>query len=351
MSLTPAIVIGATGYVGGEFLRLIDEHPQLRLAAAISGSEAGNAVGDTFAHLRSLAEHRFCRADQALENIADGETVAVFSAAPHGGAATAIAALLASCKARDINAKVVDASADFRLSDLSAYQEIYRQAHGAPELANQFTSALPEHLPQTPTGHIGHPGCFATSMLLAIVPLLQAKITDGQFFANGITGATGSGKTPSATTHAPERHSNLFAYKPLAHRHAPEVVALAQAHSKQTATLHFTPHSGPFARGIHMTINARNTSGASNAELQKLFTDFYAEQPFVRIVEGTPRLKNVVASNFADIGVATDGEAIVVFVVIDNLLKGAAGGCMQWMNRLLGFEQTAGLSRNAPGWT
>ena len=166
-----------------------------------------------------------------------------------------------------------------------------------------------------------------------------------------ISGSTGSGKTPVAGTHHPERNSNLYAYKPLAHRHAPEVASLAAAASGRQTKVHFVPHSGPFARGIHVTVQARAHSKVTAEQLHAVYEQAYAGAAFVQVVAGTPRIKNVVASNQCHIGVATDGESVVIMAAIDNLVKGAAGGAVQWMNRLWGLPETAGLDMAAPGWT
>jgi N-acetyl-gamma-glutamyl-phosphate reductase len=350
-SQIPAAIIGATGYVGGELLRLVTAHPGIVLAHAVSASRAGERVSKHFPHLApALGEQCFAGADTWLDGVPDGSQLAVFSAAPHGAAAAMLERVLEQAAARTLDVRVVDASADFRFADQAGYEAIYGP-HGAPALLAQFTSGLPEHTDAVPAGHVGNPGCFATAMLLAIVPLLASGLTTGVFSASGITGSTGSGKNPTATTHHPERHSNLFAYKPLAHRHAPEVVSVAKAATGLDARLHFVPHSGPFARGIHMTVFAETTSNVTADALRQHLAEAYADADFVDVVDGMPRLKDVVASNFARLGVAVEGRQLVVTVVIDNLVKGAAGGALQWMNLLLGMPATTGLLAPAPAWT
>ena len=210
---------------------------------------------------------------------------------------------------------------------------------------------VPEHLADTDARHVAHPGCFATAILLAAVPLLRSGRIAPELFVTGITGSTGSGRSPQAGTHHPERHSNLYAYKALAHRHAPEIVNLAEAASGTRALINFVPHSGPFARGIFATVQAKATGPVSAADLREYVDSQYAESPFVRVVDGSPRLKNVVASNMAEVGVAVSGDTVVVMSAIDNLVKGAAGGAMQWMNRLFGQPDMAGLTGLPPGWT
>ena len=348
----PAVILGASGYVGGELLRLIAAHPEFELAAAVSDSAAGKPIGNLFGHLAVAFDgHAFVAHDEWLNCVKDNTQLALFAAGPHGASAAMIAQAVADCEAKSVEVHVVDSSADFRFAKQHEWETVYKLDHGAPALIEQFTCALPEHVANIDTPHVGHPGCFATASALATVPLIQSGLTEAEVFISGITGSTGSGKTPVAGTHHPERNGNLYAYKPLAHRHAPEVETLAEAASGRKTRVHFVPHSGPFARGIHVTLQAKAKAPVTKTQLRKVYEDAYGAAPFVQVVEGTPRIKNVVASNQCHIGIATDGDTIVVMAAIDNLVKGAAGGAVQWMNRLWGLPETAGLEMPAPGWT
>ena len=348
----PAVILGASGYVGGELLRLVAAHPAFKLAAAVSDSGAGQPVGSLFPHLAStFGTTAFVAHSGWLDTVETGGQLALFSAAPHGASAAVIDAAIGACEDRNVEVHVVDSSADFRYADRAVYESVYKTTHGAPARLGEFQCAVPEHASGVDVAHIGHPGCFATASLLAVVPLMQSGLTDAEVLISGITGSTGSGQSPQPGTHHPERNSNLYAYKPLAHRHAPEVAALAETASGRRTAVHFVPHSAPFARGIHVTVHAKANSPVSEDDLRKVYTDAYADAPFVHVVDGTPRIKNVVASNHCHIGVAADGDAVVVMAAIDNLVKGAAGGAMQWMNRLWGLPETAGLEMPAPGWT
>jgi len=347
-----AVVLGATGYVGGELLRLISAHPDLQFAAAVSESRNGEQISATFANLAgAFGEQCFVGHDNWIDDLETGSRLALFSAAPHGASAALIANALNAAAERDITVHVVDSSADFRYSDQKDYEFVYGTEHGAPDLLGAFQSGVPEHVANLKAAHVGHPGCFATAVLLATVPLIQSGLTDNEVFVTGITGSTGSGRSPQPGTHHPERHGNLYAYKPLAHRHAPEITALTEAATGREATVHFVPHSGPFARGIHATVQAKTTKPVSDKQIHEVFARAYSTSPFVEVISGTPRLKNVIASNQCHIGVACGGDTIVVMSVIDNLVKGAAGGAMQWMNRLWDLPETAGLTAAAPGWT
>jgi N-acetyl-gamma-glutamyl-phosphate reductase common form len=347
-----AVVLGSGGYVGGELLRLIAAHPEFELAAAVSESRNGEPIAATFSNLSPQYGARcFVGADNWLELIESGADLAMFSAAPHGASAAMVARALADAKKKELNMHVVDSSADFRYQEQRDYEAVYGSDHGAPALLGRFSCAVPEHMAECVTDHVGHPGCFATATLLAAVPLVASGLVQAELFVAGITGSTGSGRKPQAGTHHPERHSNLYAYKPLAHRHAPEVAALTKAATGQDTTIHFVPHSGPFARGIHVTIQAKTAGDVDVAEVRDVFRQAYARCPFVEVIDATPRIKDVVASNQCRIAVAGDDGSIVVMSAIDNLVKGAAGGAVQWMNRLFGLPETMGLMAPAPGWT
>jgi N-acetyl-gamma-glutamyl-phosphate reductase len=350
--VTPAIVLGGTGYVAGELLRLIAAHPQLALAAVLSDSQAGTPVATAFPHLQSVyAGLRFANLEAIEALVRRGSRTALFSAAPHGVAAALIDRLLQVGEASGSRIHCVDISADFRYTSAKAYEAVYGHAHGAPQRISDFTCAVPEHLAAAPTPHIAHPGCFATATLLASVPLLAAGISDARLFVTGVTGSTGSGRKPTEGTHHPLRHGDLYTYGALTHRHVPEIAACAARATGVDAEFNFVPHSGPYARGIHITVQAHLVTPIDTAKARELFATFYARSPFVRVTDTAPRIKDVAASNYAHVSAVANGRSIAVMVAIDNLDKGAAGGAMQWMNRLLGFEETTGLTAPAPGWT
>lgn len=348
----PAIVLGGTGYVAGELLRLLAAHPYLDLAAVASDSQPDEPVAQFFRHLQPVLPHlRFAGHDEVLEYVAANPTTAVFSAAPHGVSAGLIDRLLAAAEQAGTEPRVVDISADFRYRTAAAYEAVYKHAHGAPHRIPEFTSAVPEHLNALHTTHVAHPGCFATAILLASVPLLSLGLVEPRLFVSGITGSTGSGRQPTAGTHHPQRHGDLYAYNVLAHRHTPEVTALAMAASGVEAEFNFVPHSGPFARGIHVTVQAVARQSITSHELVHALREYYDQSIFVRVGGELPRVKDVVASNYAQLTGVAHGETVAVMCAIDNLTKGAAGGAVQWMNRMLGYEETAGLTQAAAGWT
>jgi N-acetyl-gamma-glutamyl-phosphate reductase len=272
-----------------------------------------------------------------MTQLAETEHALVLSAAPHGASAQLIDQLLTFAESQGVTLTIVDASADFRFSDPSLYAATYGHEHRAPARLGAFRCSVPEHLASIDAPHAAHPGCFATAMLLAIVPLLRSDLSTGEFYVSAVTGSTGAGRSPRETTHHPVRQSTVFAYQPLVHRHAPEVRALAEATAGVAPKLHFVPHSGPFARGIHATVFAPTKTAVSEEDATELLREFYRGSQFVLIEREPPRLKDVVASNYARLSASTDEGGIVVCCVLDNLVKGAAGGSIQWANRLLGL--------------
>ncbi len=348
----PAVVLGGTGYVAGELLRLIAAHPRFELAAVMSDSRPGEPVPKAFPHL-AAAYPEACFDSQAhvqalLARLPD---CAVFCAAPHGAAATLIDALLSAAARAGTRPRVVDISADFRFRSAADYESVYRHAHGAPARLSEFTCAVPEQLRRLETPHVAHPGCFATATLLAGVPLLALGLTPPALFVAGVTGSTGSGRKPVEGTHHPLRHGDLYAYKALSHRHAPEIAACARAASGVEAEIAFVPHSGPFARGIHVTVQARLKAPTDSAQVLAALREFYSGAPFVRVTDAPPRVKDVATTNYAHLSAVASGGTVAVMCAIDNLNKGAAGGAVQWMNRLFGLPETCGLTACAPGWT
>lgn len=347
----PAIVVGATGYVGGEVLRLLYAHPNFELAAAVSRNTGEVRLGEVFGHLsESYPDLAFQSPDAALALAAELDSLALFSAAPHGGSAALIEPFITQAEQKGTRLHVVDASADYRFAKQSNFEAVYKCAHPAPHRLEQFSCALPEHMDANTAPHRGNPGCFATAMLLASVPLIDGGFANGDLFACGITGSTGSGKAPLPTTHHPVRHSNLYSYKALNHRHVPEVESLIKAATGQDARLRFVPHSGPFARGIHMTVQAPLAKSVSEQELSEYLHNYYDDAPFVSVSSNPPRVKDVAGSNYSRLHATVADGSLAVTCVIDNLIKGAAGGAMQWMNRLFELPETSGLEAAAPGW-
>lgn len=354
----PAAVLGASGYAAGELMRLLALHPHLRLTVAVSRSMAGQPVTGAFSHLRGVLEGFDFGDEEQLEGLlrsardgGDPSPVAVFSCLPHGKTAARLDALLTQTETQAAELRLVDLSADFRLPSPVDYERVYGSPHAAPHRYGDFTCGLPELTGETPEGAVVHPGCFTTATVLAIAPAQALGLAHPCFRVSAVTGSTGSGRSPSANTHHPERHGNLKAYLPLAHRHVPEMEMLLARLGGERPEVLFVPHSGPWSRGIHATVHLDLTREMTTQELGDSYADFYGDAPFVSVGTEPPRLKEVVATNRCRIGVAASGRRAVVFSVIDNLTKGAAGGAVHWMNRLCSFEETAGLGLPGVGWS
>lgn len=327
-----AVVLGAGGYVGAELIRLLVGHPEFELSHACSQTHAGEKVNDVYPHLN--VDIAYC--DPTEASITKGTLV--FSALPHGQAANT----LAECASK--GATIVDISADFRHTDPAVYKSIYGSDHPQIDLLDQFYCGLPELTPGVPGKHISCPGCFATCITLACAPL--AALGVNQFCVSAVTGSTGSGAQPKEGTHHPNRNGGMWAYEPLKHRHLPEIeTMLGRLQGAGQPHVNFVPHSGPFSRGIHATIFAER-----NQKILEHYQSFYANAPFVSVSGKMPNLRQVVGTNRAAIGVAQQGKQVAVTCVIDNLVKGAAGGAVQWMNRICGLDETTGLTTQGLGW-
>ncbi|MGH8258777.1 MAG: N-acetyl-gamma-glutamyl-phosphate reductase [Steroidobacteraceae bacterium] len=348
----PTVILGGTGYVAGELLRLLAAHPVFEVAGILSDSKPGEPVAGAFPHLACVYPEMRFKSQQQIETVlAEAPRSAILSGAPHGVAAPLIDALLTAAERAGRRPRVVDISADFRYRSADAYQAVYKHEHGAPGRLGQFSCALSEHLSELSTPHVAHPGCFASAILLASVPLLALEIASPALFVSGITGSTGSGRKPVEGTHHPLRQSDVYAYNALAHRHVPEIAACARAATGVDADFSFVPSSGPFSRGIHVTVQGSLRRSMDTAGILAALREYYARAPFVRVTDAPPHVKHIVASNYAHVSAAANGRTVAVLCALDNLTKGAAGGAIQWLNRMYSLPETTGLEQPAPGWT
>lgn len=357
----PVVVLGGSGYVAGEVVRLLAAHPGFALAAVVSESRIGAPVEEAFPHLAGTVDGLSFVAFETLGEVfaaaasaSNPPRCALVSAAPHGASAALVARAIELAGNAGVDLAVVDLSADFRFADAAEYAAVYGHPHPAPELLPRFARALPEHARGADaTRFVAHPGCFTTAVLLAVVPLLAGEWAEPRFAVTAITGSTGSGRGLSDKTHHPARRSNVAAYSPLAHRHAPEMAALAGLAAGVRPEIDFVPLSGPQARGIYATVHGRLAAprrGTTAAEVTAALAHFYAGSPFVAVGGAAPALTEVVGTNRARIGVACAGESLALTVAIDNLVKGAAGGGVQWLNRIFGFDEASGLRAASLGW-
>ena len=346
-----SIILGSSGYVGCELIRLIEMHPDFELTSMISESHSRRKISDVFPHL-SLAnkEQTFDSFDSYLKNIDVDDNIALFSAAPHGKSALLISRVLSELSNQVCEIRVVDSSADFRFPSKEDFKNVYGFDHPKPDLLKHFISGVPELINIKQEKYAAHPGCFSTAVILSIAPLVTSNIVKNEFSINAVTGSTGSGKRPKENTHHPERHSNYFSYNALTHRHAPEIESLIKKRAMQDVKVNFVPCSGPFSRGIYSTCFAKLVQPLSMSQITSLYKDFYSKNIFIRIKSEPPRIKDVIASNHCDMSFSIDGRNLVVMTAIDNLIKGAAGGSIQLMNKLWNLSDCQGLQSNSVPW-
>lgn len=349
----PVLVLGGSGYVAGELLRLLAHHPVLRVSAVASSAHAGARILDAFPHLAGSYPEDMCFEDFARTRarLQEPGPFAIFAATPHGSTAALLDDLLAAAEKAGARIHAVDLSADFRFRDPARYAAVYGRAHAAPHRLASFCCAVPEHYPGPPAAHAVQPGCFTTAVVLAAFPVYACRLADGGLFAAAVTGSSGSGRTPAQNTHHPERSGNYFSYAPLAHRHEAEIrTLLAPACGRAEPEVEFVPHSGPFVRGIYATCRFALRRPAAAEEIAAAIAEFYRGSPFLKVSAVPPKLGDVVGTNRCHLGVAVRGRALVVMSAIDNLVKGAAGGGIQWMNRLFGLDEETGLRLPGLGW-
>ena len=337
-------VVGAAGYAGGELLRLLYQHPEVRELVATSRSRGGTPVADAHPALAAITDARFSSATPG--EIARGRDV-VFLCLEHGESSRVAAEVFAAKPGL-----VVDLAADFRVRSRTLYQRYYGE-HAAPELLPRFCYGLADVVGEglRGAGAIAAPGCFATAAQLALYPLARARLdVTPSLFA--VTGSSGAGVQPRPTTHHPMRAHNLFAYSVLGHRHEAEVLqSWREWVGRPDATARLLTHSGPFVRGIYLTLHARLAEGAAIAQGNpgSIVADWYREtyvgRPFVRVLDQPPELTHAVGTNYALMHAAAseDGTEVQVTVAIDNLVKGAGGQAIQAMNLALGIDEQAGL--------
>ena len=331
-------VIGGAGYVGGELLRLLLQHPELGALTATSRSQAGVTLGEVHPALAPLTSSRFSGATPG--EAARGADV-VFLSLEHGESSRVAAEVFKAGPGL-----VVDLASDFRVADLDLYATYYGP-HPAPELVPRFTYALADILGTALRGRtaLAAPGCFATAAQLALYPLARTGLDLAPaLFA--VTGSSGSGVHPRPSTHHPARAHNLFAYSVLAHRHEAEILERWREWTgRPSARARLMTHSGPFVRGIHLTLHVDFGVGPGTPDLPRLVREAYAGRPFVRVLDQPPELTHAVGTNYALIHAAqsADGREGQVMIVIDNLVKGAGGQAVQAMNLALGLPEEMGL--------
>ena len=340
-------VLGASGFAGAELLRRLLDHPSLEVVRVCANDHVGELVSSAHPHLEGLTQLRF-------EN------------PPHAGAARGVDAVImglphgASCEVVDAVAgsstRIVDMSGAFRVQDPAQYARYYGAPHPRPELLKEFVYGLPELFRERIRGaqYVASAGCFATTIELMLLPFAKAGLLKGSVEVVGITGSSGAGATPIATTHHPVRAHNLRTYKPLEHAHTPEIMETLSAAGARELSLRFVPVSAPLTRGIFATAFFRAPASVSEEELLALQESTYRNERCVIVPSARlPEVVAVLGSNRAEVGVAlgpVEGETrgVTVFGALDNLVKGGAGQALQNLNLMLGLDELSGLS--TPGF-
>jgi N-acetyl-gamma-glutamyl-phosphate reductase len=338
-----AVIFGASGYGGGELLYWLSRHPEVSSLRGTSRTLDGKPFSSAHPNLRSVVDGRF-ESEIDWQELARSEQPVVFSALPHGELAGRLRDLESAWSNAGIAERMVlvDLSADFRVPNPRAFQQLNGFEHPCPDLSSQFVYGLPEWNSAAIKGakRIASPGCFATALQIALLPLRGLQIDF--FAASAVTGSSGSGTSPIFATHHPTRANDFRAYKILTHHHTAEV-EMAMAACNIDGTLGFVPHSGPFVRGIFATLQFGNGNALRPSALHARAAWVFDDCPFVRIVEGSPRVAEVAGTNFADVGVAANENTSAIMVALDNLGKGMAGQAVQAMNIALGIPETTAL--------
>lgn len=330
-------VVGASGYAGGELLRLLSAHENFDLAYISAGSNAGEEITAIHQHLLNFLARKFEKTDIELINKCD----LVFLALPHGESASLIANI-------SQKVKIVDLGADFRLADAKSWQNYYGGAH-----AGQFTYGLPEinnnAVQISKSTKVANPGCFATAIILGGAPAIAAKsIEQADLVVVAASGTTGAGRSAKVNLLGSEVMNNLVSYKfGGVHQHTPEIEENLKLINGSDVKLSFTPILAPMPRGILATITSRLTGPLTTEEAHKIYTDYYASSPFIQIlpIGVMPQTSSTLGTNSVLIQVAVDTHAnrLVVSVALDNLGKGAAGQAIQNANLMCGLRQDEGL--------
>jgi N-acetyl-gamma-glutamyl-phosphate reductase len=344
-------IIGASGYTGGELLRLLVQHPKALITAVSSEQSAGKPITALFPNLSGHSDLVF--EPLQIEKLSK-KAEFFFLALPHTQAMMCATRLIEQGKS------IVDLSADFRLKDPRLYQQWYKTSHTCPDLLRAAVYGLPElHRKEIQkTSLVANPGCYPTGALLGLLPLLKGSASDKKpliqldsIVIDAKSGVSGAGRTPALATLFPEVNESASAYNVASHRHQPEIDQEISAMASEPVHVAFSPHLLPMTRGILTTLYVRTKPHLSGLDWVRHYKNHYKNEPFVEILPPGqwPNTRNVRGSNSCHIGLTSEtrGDRLIIVTAIDNLMKGAAGQAVQNMNLMLGYEETLGLE--APG--
>ncbi|MBE3116540.1 N-acetyl-gamma-glutamyl-phosphate reductase [Candidatus Bathyarchaeota archaeon] len=338
-------IIGGSGYVGGELLRILLLHPQAEVTMVTSRQSVGEFIFNVHPNLRGLTQLKFVPQDMAeLQKNCD----LIFTATPHGGSVNLVPKLL------EAGLKVIDMSADFRLKNPADYETYYGWKHAHPEMLKEAAYGLPElHREEIKKAKIiACPGCMATTAILGLAPVVKAGLIDKDKIVVDLkVGSSGGGSKPTISSHHPERYSGVRPYKVTGHRHIAEVEQELNALTSEPVKVSFSPHAVNMVRGILATIHTFPKQPITNKDIWKTLRGQYEGEPFIRFVKyqkgpyQLPDPKVTMGTNYCDIGFEIDEHAnrLILFSALDNMTKGASGQGVQCMNILMGIDETTGL--------
>lgn len=331
-------IVGGTGYTGVELLRLLSAHTQVELCVITSRKDAGRPVADLFPNLRGVIDNVFAQPDPLSLSACD----VVFFATPNGTAMQSTPALL------EAGVKVIDLAADFRIKDVTEWEQWYGMKHTCPDLLDEAVYGLPEINRELIKNArlLANPGCYPTAVLLGFLPLIENGIVNSEhLIADCKSGVSGAGRGADISTLMCEVNESFKAYGVPGHRHLPEIRQGLESSIGMPVGLTFVPHLTPMIRGIHATLYA--TRVKEGQDLQSLYEERYADEPFVDILAAGqhPETRTVKGSNYCRIAVhqPQNRDTVVVLSVIDNLVKGAAGQAVHNMNLMFGLDEKMGI--------
>ncbi|NLL07244.1 MAG: N-acetyl-gamma-glutamyl-phosphate reductase [Clostridiaceae bacterium] len=334
-------IIGATGYVGIEIVRLLQNHPEINITSVISQSFVGKKISDVYPNLRNVFDMECEGLD--IDRISEKADIFI-TALPHGVSKEVIPKLV------EKNKRIIDHSGDFRYKCVEVYEKWYNAKHGMPELLDISVYGLPElHREAIKTAKIvGNPGCYPTCSILGIAPLISNNLIDKKnIIIDAASGVSGAGRNTELPYSFCECTENFKAYKVSNHRHTSEIEQELSLLAGEQIFVSFTPHLAPMKRGMLSTIYANLSCEKSASELIELYKEFYKGEYFVRILEegNLPETKHVAGSNYIDIGIVVDKRLnrVIILSAVDNLGKGAAGQAVQDLNIMCDLPEHTGL--------
>jgi N-acetyl-gamma-glutamyl-phosphate reductase len=330
-------ILGASGYSALELINILLRHPQAQITALTTRKTE-------YRHVREVHPSLAGRLDLRLENLSPAQVAeradCVFCCLPHGASAAAVAELL------PLDKKIIDLSADYRLNDAAQYKKWYGLDHADPERLGTVVYGLPElNRDRIKSAQlIANPGCYPTSAILALAPLLDAGVVSNEgIIVDSKSGVSGAGREPKAHLHFPECNESVAAYGVGTHRHMPEIDQVLSEVCDKSVRVVFTPHLIPMDRGILTTCYAQPSDEFDDQSLLAIFHGFYAREPFVRVSQALPSTKHVCGTNFCDITVRSVRDRVVIVSAIDNLVKGASGAAVQNFNLMNDLPETTAL--------